>query len=382
MIFVMTKRLLTDRNRQLLEEVENLGVILSPTQLERRRQAGFVPCADSRRRGIRVDVEKAARELVALEDYLGTSGDDSLSRAVLPMFFAGCSIRGDILKRDLLESYDALRRFILDKSREYRFVHDKGRPAGRPTRFDVAEGVALALLDAKPAMLRPLLARMNVLSQQDQARRTFDVPAESPESLLASGLAHFFCVFLYGGETTTGWEAIPELLHMVGIDQFVRTVLTVFGVGVDDDMYRTLTLVLPALSLPALRSTVTKATADELHAMRDDLQATLADFSVLGGMLPILVGERGGRLVPRGRKRENQVAQVFLLPAVHNMRRLVAAQEPATALDELQRQVPTVLAAINTLDSPAAQDIDRAKLRKDVRTRASEEVSSSEDSDH
>jgi len=376
MISVMTNRLLTDRNQQLLKEVQKLGVILSPTQLERRRQAGFVPCADSRLRGIPVDLEQAARELVALEDYLRSSGDDSLSRAVLPMFFAGCTIREDVLRRDLRAPYDALRDFLLDESRKYRLADRRRRRQGRPTRLEVAEGAALALMAARPAALRPLLTRMSALSQQDRAREMFDVPAESPESLLASGLTHFFCVFIYGGSVRSGWEVIPELLHAVGIDQFVRTVLTVFGVSTDDDMYSTLALVLPALSLPALERTVTEATSDELHEMRDELQTTLADFGVLGEMLPILLGERGGRLVPRGRSQDDQSVRVFLLPAVHNVRRLVAAQGALPTLRELQHQVPAVRAGIGTLNSPAAQDIDRVELRQKVKRKAAEGVRS------
>jgi hypothetical protein len=298
------------------------------------------------------------------------------------MFFEGCSIREDVLRRDLLAPYNALRDLLLDESRKYRLANERRRHPGRPTRLEIAEGAALAFLAAKRATLRPLLARMSVLSLQNQAGEGFDVPAENPESLLASALAHFFCVFLYGGAVRSGWEVIPELLHMVGVDQFVRTVLTIFGMSVDDDMYSTLALVLPALSLPALEKTVTEATSDELHAMRDELQATLADFSALGEMLPIVFGERGGRLVPQGRSQDDLSVRVFLLPAVHNVRRLAATQGASPTLRELQRQVPVVRAAIGTLNSPAAQGIDRVELRQEVKRRATEGVRSDRNPRH
>jgi len=58
------------------------------------------------------------------------------------------------------------------------------------------------------------------------------------------------------------------------------------------------------------------------------------------------------------------------------VRRLVAAQGALPTLRELQHQVPAVRAGIGTLNSPAAQDIDRVELRQKVKRKAAEGVRS------
>lgn len=378
----MGKRLLTSADRQIIEEAGKLGEEVTSTQLERWRQAGLILRTDRRglgRGSVSCYPNGTAAQAVTVARLLKSKGNRSLAGAVLPLFLAGNRIREDVLKHTLISSYDETRHFLLEESRRCRRMWNDARSPGRPSQFDVAEGAALAYMAAAPAALRPLLTRMRALSQQNQEADGDDAPPESPESLLVSALSHFFVVFLYGASARDGWEAIPELLYMVGLEQVVRVVLARFGVTVDDDFYVTLETVLPALSLPALKRTVSRASLIELEAMRDDSLSALATAQVFGQALPVIFGERAKALVPLGRPKDEYAMLACLIPAVHNMRHLRAAEAAAETVRELQEQVPEIQAALKALDGPAATDVERRQLRIDVKQAIAEEVRRNEE---
>jgi hypothetical protein len=227
-------------DRELAAQASRLGVEVTPRQVERWREDGYLQVIRrGRGRGLGTvafyppqAAEQAADLARAIKDF------GRLDEAALAVFLHGHSIKERALKRAYASAYSRIRRFL------------KTSPGDDP--FEVASRFSRAFSRRSSTSETAKSWRAQLRSKGKAAQFT---PA-----------AHDIIYFFLGG-AGEGDELSPEVFEALGLEETIE-ILT-------ESERTAVSVLVRQLSLPALEAVVKEANVADLEGARDELKSLL-----------------------------------------------------------------------------------------------------------
>lgn len=265
----------------------------STTQLERWRQGGYLPPTERHGRGTGRGTTSSypvgtAEQVVALMRQLEV--DRRLTKAALPLFLAGCWIRGDALRAAVTAELSALRTQLEKAAGVWR---------GRATVSPRPELMATRLA---AGMMRRQVPRMTARERRlmlERLRQPLQwMPDDSPEGQLESTLTCLWYVVLTGRWLPGSSDIVYQAFVAFGGEALVSRLLPQVGVSFAPDL-GALERQLRCVSLPYLTRTASKMQTEDFERARADFAPLVALFAFFAQALRSLFPEDAALFSPR-----------------------------------------------------------------------------------